>query len=84
MAEAVAATLARAQPCALVLVGGETAFHVLRALDDPRLWIDRVAAPLAVRSIALDGVLAGIPIVTKGGSSGPPERLAELVAGAAA
>jgi arylformamidase len=40
----------------------------------------RTPAPLAVRATVLDGVLAGMPLVTKGGSTGPPERLADLIA----
>jgi uncharacterized protein YgbK (DUF1537 family) len=84
VAQAVQAVVARACPRALVLIGGETAFHVLTGLDDSRLWIERVAGPLAVRATLLDGPLAGLPVVNKGGSSGPPERLAELVAEASA
>lgn len=81
LAAALQAVVTRACPRALVLIGGETAFHVLAALDDPRLWVERSPAPLAVRATLLDGPLAGLPVVTKGGSSGPPERLAELVTG---
>jgi hypothetical protein len=57
---------------------------VLVALDDPRLWVERSPAPLAVRATLLDGPMAGLPVVTKGGSTGPPERLADLIAEAAA
>jgi D-threonate/D-erythronate kinase len=79
MAEAARVAVERTLPRALVLVGGETAFATLSALGDPPLWIERSPAPLAVAAIALDGPLAGTPVVTKGGSSGPPERLAALL-----
>jgi uncharacterized protein YgbK (DUF1537 family) len=81
IADAVAAALERVRPGALLLVGGETAFHVLAGLGHPRLAIEAVPAPLCVRATILDGVLAGLPVVTKGGSSGPRERLAELIRG---
>jgi len=79
MREAATAALERARPGAMLLIGGETAFHVLAGLGHPRLEIEAAPAPLAVRATILDGTLAGMPIVTKGGSSGPPERLAELI-----
>jgi uncharacterized protein YgbK (DUF1537 family) len=83
LAEATRIAVERTPPCALVLVGGETAFRVLGALGDPGLWIERSPAPLAVCATILDGPLAGTPLVTKGGSTGPPERLAMLVEEAA-
>jgi uncharacterized protein YgbK (DUF1537 family) len=80
IASVTAGVLAGARPVAMILVGGETAYHVLARLGHPRLGVDGAPAPLAVRATILDGALAGMPIVTKGGSSGPPERLAELIA----
>ena len=65
----------------MLLVGGETAFHVFAGLGHPRLAIDALPAPLAVRATLLDGPLAGMPIVTKGGSSGSHDRLVGLVGG---
>jgi uncharacterized protein YgbK (DUF1537 family) len=79
MREAATAALERARPGAMLLIGGETAFHVLAGLGHPRLEIEAAPAPLAVRATILDGTFAGMPIVTKGGSSGPRERLAELI-----
>src|SRR5262249_30024411 len=79
LALAAATALERVRPRGLVLIGGETAFDVLAAIGDPRLAVMGSPAPLAVRAVLLDGQLAGTPVVTKGGSSGPPERLAELV-----
>lgn len=79
LAETAAAVVAAAAPRGMALVGGETAHAVLEALGHPRLGIDAAPAPLAVRATILDGVLAGVPLVTKGGSSGPVERLDELL-----
>jgi uncharacterized protein YgbK (DUF1537 family) len=68
-----------ARPAAVVLVGGETAHHVMALLGHPRLWVESIPAPLAVRTSVIDGPLGGLPVVTKGGSSGPPTRLVELI-----
>jgi uncharacterized protein YgbK (DUF1537 family) len=71
--------LERSTPGAIVLIGGETAHHLLARLGHPRLVIESAPAALAVRATIADGRLAGMVLVTKGGSSGPPERLAELL-----
>jgi uncharacterized protein YgbK (DUF1537 family) len=73
------AALARVRPRALAVVGGETAYHVLEGLGHPPLWLEARPAPLVVRSRLLGGGLAGLPVVTKGGSSGGPELLAQIV-----
>ena len=73
------AVLERSAPGAIVLIGGETAHHLLARLGHPRLVIESAPAALAVRATIADGTLAGTALVTKGGSSGPPERLAELL-----
>ena len=80
IAEVTLAVVERVRPAAMVLIGGETAFHVLGRLGHPRLQVEGVPAPLVVRASVLDGLLAGMPLVTKGGSSGPPERLTQIVA----
>jgi uncharacterized protein YgbK (DUF1537 family) len=74
-------TMARAIPGALVLVGGETAEVVLRTAGIGWLVVDDAPAPLAVQSHVASGPLAGMRVVTKGGSTGPAERLADLVRG---
>jgi uncharacterized protein YgbK (DUF1537 family) len=80
VATAAAAALGRTGPRALVLVGGETAFAVLATLGHPRLRIDGPApAPLVARATILDGAVAGTRLITKGGSTGPPDRLTALV-----
>ena len=73
------AVLERSAPGMLVLIGGETAHHLLARLGHPRIVIESAPAALAVRATIADGRLAGTALVTKGGSSGPPERLAELL-----
>jgi uncharacterized protein YgbK (DUF1537 family) len=81
LARVAAQTITRTVPGALALVGGETAEIVLRTLGVGWLELDDVPAPLAVRSRVATGPLAGMRVVTKGGSTGPVERLAELIDG---
>jgi D-threonate/D-erythronate kinase len=76
---AVASALATARPAGIVLVGGETAFHVLDGLGHPPLAIETRPAPLVVRGRVAAGPHRGMPVITKGGSSGEPELLASLV-----
>jgi len=73
------AVLEEAAPGTIVLIGGETAHHLLARLGHPRLVIESAPAALVVRATIADGRLAGMALVTKGGSSGPPERLTELL-----
>jgi uncharacterized protein YgbK (DUF1537 family) len=73
------AVLERTAPGAIMVIGGETAHHLLARLGHPRLVIESAPAALVVRTTIADGTLAGMTLVTKGGSSGPPERLAELL-----
>ena len=77
------AALARARPRALVLVGGETAWHVLDGLGFPPLRLEARLAPLVVRARLAAGPFAGTPLVTKGGSSGADDLLAALARGMA-
>jgi uncharacterized protein YgbK (DUF1537 family) len=76
---AVVTALGVARPAGLVLVGGETAFQVLAGLGHPPLAVESRPAPLAVRGRIAGGPHRGLPLVTKGGSSGAPELLATLV-----
>lgn len=73
------AALDRARPGGLVLVGGETAFEILAGLGHPSLWVESRPFPLVVRSSVLGGSLAGLPLVTKGGSSGATNLLAQVL-----
>ena len=63
----------------LVLVGGETAYHVLEGLGLPPLWLESRLCPLVVRARLMAGAWAGLAVVTKGGSSGAPDLLASIV-----
>jgi uncharacterized protein YgbK (DUF1537 family) len=71
--------LAKVRPAGLALVGGETAYHVLEGLGHPALWLESRPAPLVVRARLVAGPYAGVPLVTKGGSSGGPDLLAQIV-----
>lgn len=81
---AVVTALATARPTGMLLVGGETAFHVLDGLGHPPLAIESCPAPLVVRGRLAGGPHRGLPVVTKGGSTGEPGLLAALVHGLAA
>jgi uncharacterized protein YgbK (DUF1537 family) len=73
------AALARARPVGVALVGGETAFHVLDGLGHPPLWLVRRFSPLVVHARLLAGPYAGLALVTKGGSTGAPDLLGQIV-----
>jgi uncharacterized protein YgbK (DUF1537 family) len=76
----VAACVAAVRPSALLVVGGETAHAVLTALGQP--WI-RVIEPLdslVVGGALVEGPLDGVPLVTKGGSSGRADTLCRALA----
>ena len=76
----VAGVLAATTPAGLVLVGGETAFRVLAGFGHPPLVVESRPAPLAVHCRIAAGPYAGLPVITKGGSSGAPDLLAALLA----
>jgi D-threonate/D-erythronate kinase len=76
---AAVAALAAARPAGLILVGGETAFHVLAGLGHPPLTVESRPSPLAMQGRIADGPHRGLAVVTKGGSSGEPALLASLV-----
>ena len=73
------ATLARTRPGGLVLIGGETAYHVLDGLGNPMLAIESRLRPLVVRTRLMTGPYAGLSLVTKGGSAGAPDLLGAIV-----
>lgn len=79
MRDAANTVLDRVRPAGLVLVGGETAYHVLESLGHPALWIESRPFPLVVRSRFMGGPLAGLPLATKGGSSGGAQLLGQLL-----
>jgi len=76
---AVAAVLGKVRPACLVLVGGETAFHVFGGLGHPALSIESRPAPLVTHGRLAAGAHRGLRVITKGGSSGGPDLLVDLV-----
>jgi uncharacterized protein YgbK (DUF1537 family) len=62
-----------------VLVGGETAYHVLEGLGLPALRVETRLCPLVVRARLMSGAYAGLALVTKGGSTGAPDVLGSIV-----
>jgi uncharacterized protein YgbK (DUF1537 family) len=62
-----------------VLVGGETAYQVLEGLGLPALWLETRLCPLVVRTRLMSGPYAGLAAVTKGGSTGAPDLLGQIV-----
>jgi len=71
--------LSRVRPAGLVLVGGETAYHVLEGLGLPPLWVESRLCPMVVRSRLAAGPYGGLAMVTKGGSTGAPDVLGAIV-----
>ena len=80
MAQAVLSCVRQRRPGALVLVGGETAHAVLRALGQARIRVVAGLAPLVVGGELLGGPLAETPLVTKAGSAGDAETLVRALA----
>lgn len=79
MARTAAACLRRHAPAVVALVGGETAFGVLEAAAQPWIRVDGTPAPLVVAGALVGGALDGVSLVTKGGSSGAPGTLCEVL-----
>jgi len=73
------AALARTRPGGLVLIGGETAYHVLDGLGHPMLAVESRLCPLVVRTRLMKGPYAGLALVTKGGSAGAADLLGAIV-----
>ena len=78
-----AACLRRQVPHVLAIVGGETAFGVLRVVEQPLIDVEGTPAPLVVVGSLVGGALDGVSLVTKGGSSGGPDTLRDAVAAVA-
>jgi uncharacterized protein YgbK (DUF1537 family) len=71
--------LSRVRPSGLALIGGETAYQVLDGLGLPPLWIEARLCPLVARARLMSGPYGGLPLVTKGGSTGPDDLLGAIV-----
>ena len=79
MRGAALAALSRVRPSGLALVGGETAYEVLEGLGLPTLWLESRLSPLVVRAHLMSGPYAGLPLITKGGSTGAPDLVGAIV-----
>jgi uncharacterized protein YgbK (DUF1537 family) len=77
---AVRTAVERHRPRGLVLIGGETAYHCLRALGDPALEVEARPWPLVVRARIASGPWRGMRVLSKGGSAGGDEVLGEMIA----
>jgi 4-hydroxythreonine-4-phosphate dehydrogenase len=78
LAQAAVQAMARLRPDALVLVGGDTALHVLQALKVEKMAVRRELAPgiPLLQSAAGSGEL---PVVLKAGNHGNEATLVEIV-----
>jgi len=66
-------------PRALVLIGGETAYHTLRVLGDPIVELRRSEEPLVVEGVVVDGSHRGLRLYAKGGSAGDEEAINRMI-----
>lgn len=71
--------VSRAPVGALVLIGGETAYAVLAAVQVERIAIYGRMAPLIPFGEIANGPCAGLRVVTKGGSGGDVDALARIL-----
>jgi uncharacterized protein YgbK (DUF1537 family) len=78
LAQVVAGAMAASRPGALFLSGGDTALAVLGRLGSQALRLEAEILPGLVQGVLADGVLAGLPVVTKAGAFGAETTLVEL------
>ncbi|MBI3770103.1 MAG: four-carbon acid sugar kinase family protein [Deltaproteobacteria bacterium] len=64
---------------ALVLIGGETSYAVLRAIGATELVVHGRIAPLVAAGTVARGEAVGLPLIVKGGSGGGPDTLRALL-----
>jgi uncharacterized protein YgbK (DUF1537 family) len=67
------------QPDGLGIVGGETAFHLLRGLGAGTLKVLGRMAEVISYGVMVDGSMSGRSIVTKGGSVGPSDSIVKML-----
>jgi uncharacterized protein YgbK (DUF1537 family) len=79
LAEVTRQVASRTRVPTLVLIGGETAYAVLTALDATEIAAYGSFGPLVAVAEVVTGTVAGTTLVTKGGSGGEPDTLAELL-----
>jgi Uncharacterized protein conserved in bacteria len=64
---------------ALVLIGGETSYRALKALDVGKISIDGNLGPGIAKGYAVDSGLKGIPMILKGGSIGQERTMMDII-----
>ena len=67
------------RPQGLGIVGGETAYHLLKKLNVNRLRIYGRMAQVISYGVIEDGQVAGLPFLTKGGSVGPDDSVIKMI-----
>jgi uncharacterized protein YgbK (DUF1537 family) len=72
--------LERLNPDGLGIIGGETAYHVLRRLGVSRLQVVGRRNEVISCGTAWDGLLRNRPFAMKGGSVGPDDAVIMMVA----
>jgi len=75
----VAKLIERFKPDGLCIVGGETAYHLLKELDVKKLMVYGRMAQVIPYGLIEDGRLAQLPLVTKGGSVGPDDSIIKMI-----
>jgi uncharacterized protein YgbK (DUF1537 family) len=80
LGEATCAAVECHRPSGLVVIGGETAYHCLRALGDPTLEVEWRPKPLVVRARVASGRWDGMRVLSKGGSAGEEDAVSEMIA----
>ncbi len=79
LAGAALAITGAARPARLVLVGGEAAYRVLVYAGANYLTVNGEWVPLVVRSTIYGGKFSGLPVLTKGGSTGAETCLLDIL-----
>jgi uncharacterized protein YgbK (DUF1537 family) len=74
-----AARIRQQPPEGLAIIGGETAFDLLRRIGATGLWIHGVLADVVSFGTIQGGILDDRPCMLKGGSVGPDDAVIRMV-----
>jgi uncharacterized protein YgbK (DUF1537 family) len=77
--EKLSAIILEIRPDGLAIIGGETAFHLLQALNTTRMDVYGRMGEVMTRGVLYDGFLAGCRFVTKGGSVGSDDAVIRMI-----
>ena len=69
----------RIHPDGLGIIGGETAYHVFRNLEEKALKVFGRIDEVISYGVMSDGRMAGCPFASKGGSVGPPDSIVQMI-----